>query len=282
LFLHSGGCIIGLILAEEDQKTMPQNLRDPAGTKDRPEVPAAFSANYGKVTRAKQVAVEFCLHRRPKKVLDCPAQNVWLCEQLIAQQIECVAADIVFPEEPIVAAEGLLTMRKVDMNEALPFPPGEFDAIICLEGIEHCENPSLIIRELSRCLRPGGVVFLSCPNVLNIKSRFKYLLRGSFYSFPHLIRGEESPDGHMHLTPAAYPLIEYLAETNGLTIAERYCFGLARKYIPFLPLAGIVKGLVHLGAFFVKSPKRKALQHRLVSSPILLSDQLLLRLEKPA
>lgn len=258
------------------------DLREPARTKVRPEVPEAFSANYGKVTRAKRLAVEFFIRRKPKKVLDCPAQNVWLCEQLIAQGIECVAADIVFPAEPLVAADGLLTIVKADMNGPLPFPSGEFEAIVCLEGIEHCENPSLVIRELARCLSPGGVTILSCPNVLNIKSRLKYLLRGSFYGFPHLVRGEESPDGHMHLTPVIYPLIEYLAETNGLRVAERYYFGLARKYIPFLPLAAAVKGLTHLGALFAASPRRKALQLRLVSAPVLLADQLLLRLEKPS
>ena len=244
------------------------------------EHPERFSANYGKVTWAKQVAVEHCLRLGPKKLLDCPAQNVWLCEQFTAKKIPCVAADIAFPEETITSSDGLLSVRRVDLNEALPFDDGEFGAIICLEGVEHCENPSLIMREFARCLSPAGVLFLSCPNVLNIKSRFKYLLRGSYYGFPHLISGEESPDGHRHLTPASYPLLSYLAESNGLRVAELYHQGLKRKYLPFLPLAGLVKGLVHIGARFVSSPQKRALQLGLVSSPVLLSDQLLFRAEK--
>lgn len=244
------------------------------------ELPERFSANYGKVTWMKQVVVEHCLRLRPERLLDCPAQNVWLCEQFVAQKITCVAADIAFPEETIVSPDGLLTVRRVDLNEALPFNDEEFEAIVCLEGVEHCENPSLIIREFGRCLRPGGVLFLSCPNVLNIKSRFKYLLRGSYYGFPHLISGEESSDGHRHLTPVAYPLISYLAESNGLCVAELYYQGLKRKYLPFLPLAWLIKGMVHIGARFVSSPKRRALQLSLVSPPLLLSDQLLIRAEK--
>jgi SAM-dependent methyltransferase len=251
------------------------------GNEHLPEVLKPFSANYGKVTWTKEVVVDFFLRHKPEKLLDCPAQNVWLCEQLVAEKVACVAADIVFPEESVTVSGGLLTVQHVDMNAPLPFPAEEFDAIVCLEGVEHCENPSLIIREFARCLKPGGAAFLSCPNVLNIKSRFKYFHRGSFYSFPHLISGEESPDGHRHLTPVTYPLIEYLAESNGLKVAELYYFGFARKYIPFLPLAAIVKGFVHVGALFVESPKRKALQLRLVSPPLLLGDQLLLRLEKP-
>lgn len=261
---------------------MADRLEESPGSEQLPEELEPFSANYGKVTRAKEVVVDFFLRHKPERLLDCPAQNVWLCEQFVAEKVPCVAADILFPEESFVASGGLLKIQKVDMNGPLPFSPEEFDAIVCLEGIEHCENPSLIIREFAKCLQPGGTIFLSCPNVLNIKSRFKYFLRGSFYSFPHLVSGEESPDGHKHLTPAAYPLLEYLAESSGLKVEEIYNFGLTRKYIPFLPLAGIVKGLVHVGALFVDSPKRKALQLRLVSPPLLLADQLLLRLEKPS
>lgn len=259
---------------------MPTPLTEPSDLARRPELPPQCYANFGKVTRAKKIAIEFCLHHHPRRVLDCPAQNVWLSEQLIANGIACVAADILFPEEQIVTADGLLTIQRADLNAPLPFPPEAFDAIICLEGIEHGENPSLVIRELARCLRPGGVAFLSCPNVLNIKSRLKYFLRGSYYSFPHLIAGEESADGHTHLTPTPYPVLEYLAASCGLRITERYFFGVPGKYIPFLPLAAIMKGLVYIGARFAASPRRRALQLQLVTPALLLADQLFLRLEK--
>lgn len=279
LFLPAGDAII-----EQAKERMPSRVSKPPEqmTEDwlQRKLPERFSANYGKVTWAKRIAVEHCLRLGPEKLLDCPAQNVWLCEQLAAKKIPCVAADIAFPQETITSGDGLLSVRRVDLNEPLPFSDEEFGAIICLEGVEHCENPSLIMREFARCLRPGGVLFLSCPNVLNIKSRFKYLLRGSYYGFPHLISGEESPDGHRHLTPVSYPLLSYLAETNGLRVAELYYQGLKRKFLPFLPLAGLVKGLVHIGARFASSPRRRALQLSLVSPPVLLSDQLLFRAEK--
>lgn len=256
-------------------------LTEPSELPRRPELPSQCYANFGKVTRAKRIAVEHCLGLHPGRVLDCPAQNVWLAEQLVAHGISCLSADILFPQEPIVTAGGLLTIQRADLNAPLPFQPEEFDAIICLEGIEHGENPSLVLREIARCLRPGGVAFLSCPNILNIKSRLKYLFRGSFYSFPHLIAGEESPDGHLHLSPVPYPMLEYLAASFGLRIAERYFFGVTRKYIPFLPLAALVKGFVHMGARFANSAKRRVLQLELVAPELLLADQLFLRLEKP-
>jgi len=45
----------------------------------------------------------------------------------------------------------------------LPFPDGSFDAIIISEVLEHLHDDDLALRELSRILRPGGVLAVSVP-----------------------------------------------------------------------------------------------------------------------
>jgi len=49
---------------------------------------------------------------------------------------------------------------------ALPFPDGEFDAVVCFETVEHVAEPARLVRELGRVTRPGGTLVLTTPNVL--------------------------------------------------------------------------------------------------------------------
>ena len=46
----------------------------------------------------------------------------------------------------------------------LPFANASFDAVVCLETIEHLESPEALLGEISRVLEPGGVAILSTPD----------------------------------------------------------------------------------------------------------------------
>jgi len=43
-----------------------------------------------------------------------------------------------------------------NLDETLPFDDRSFDYIVCVEGLEHIENPANAIREFSRLLSAGG------------------------------------------------------------------------------------------------------------------------------
>lgn len=45
----------------------------------------------------------------------------------------------------------------------LPFSDGEFDFVFCTEVLEHITDDARAFREISRVLRPGGLVLLSTP-----------------------------------------------------------------------------------------------------------------------
>jgi SAM-dependent methyltransferase len=48
--------------------------------------------------------------------------------------------------------------------EALPFPEGAFDLVSIWHVLEHTRDPATALREVSRVLRPGGVLVLAVPN----------------------------------------------------------------------------------------------------------------------
>jgi ubiquinone/menaquinone biosynthesis C-methylase UbiE len=59
---------------------------------------------------------------------------------------------------------------------ALPFQSDQFDAVICSETIEHVLRDAQAIAEISRVLRPNGILLLTVPNLWNA-SRLIEMLR---------------------------------------------------------------------------------------------------------
>lgn len=47
--------------------------------------------------------------------------------------------------------------------EVMPFPTSTFDAVICSEMLEHVLDPTPILREIQRVLKPGGKLLLCVP-----------------------------------------------------------------------------------------------------------------------
>lgn len=95
---------------------------------------------------------------------------------------------------------------KVNLNvEKLPYADDSFDLVTCSEVIEHVENYRAILREAHRVLRKNGLLILTTPNVLNLKSRFRYLTAGFANLFgPLPIRNEKFYSTGGHITPIPY------------------------------------------------------------------------------
>jgi len=72
---------------------------------------------------------------------------------------------------------------------------GKFDAVCCLEVIEHLENPWKLLRDIRSVLKPGGRLVLSTPNTTSFVSRLTFLRIGEFAFFgtPDLSYGHIRP-----------------------------------------------------------------------------------------
>ena len=50
------------------------------------------------------------------------------------------------------------------VGEELPFPEDTFDLVLSHEVLEHVDDDVACLREIVRCLKPGGRLILFCPN----------------------------------------------------------------------------------------------------------------------
>lgn len=119
-----------------------------------------------------------------------------------------------------------VNFKEIDFNkEALPYDDDYFDYVSCLELIEHLENPQSIIRKAYRVLKPGGVFILTTPNILNIKSRMRFLFEGAWEYFREpLLEQAQSVGGdaaaYLHICPLRMHELEYFLKNNGFEIEK--------------------------------------------------------------
>lgn len=61
-------------------------------------------------------------------------------------------------------------------HERVPVADGKYDMVICMEVIEHLElDPMFMLFEINRILKPGGLLYMSTPNVISARNVFKIL-----------------------------------------------------------------------------------------------------------
>lgn len=142
----------------------------------------------------------------------------------------------------------------LDLNRPLPYADASFGFVYCGDGIEHLENPFLLLRELARVVESNGVLVIVTPNYLNIERRLQFLLTGSLAKPPRRAPNyyEGSPFDRGHINPLTLTRLAYMAENAGLELVEARTL-LPRKGQRWLaPLALLVRALSALS-----KPKRK-------------------------
>lgn len=101
-------------------------------------------------------------------------------QHLATTGVDYVGADIVrYPAFPRSA-------KFVSIDPAtgrIPLADATGDVVVCLETIEHVENPRALFREITRLTRPGGLVVVTTPNQLSVLSKLTLVVRNQFTAF---------------------------------------------------------------------------------------------------
>ena len=103
-----------------------------------------------------------------KTVLDVGCAGGFMSEALDARGAAVTGID---PAEDAIAAaqahaqQGSRDIRyDVGVGEALPYADESFDAVVCVDVLEHVADLEQVIREIARVLKPGGLFLFDTIN----------------------------------------------------------------------------------------------------------------------
>ena len=204
--------------------------------------------------------VENILKDEPNgRVLDIPAGEGALAVRIRRLGYDVSCCDL-YPE--IFKLDGV-EIRSGNMDSRLPYDDESFDHIVCVEGLEHIQNPTNAISEFSRLIKKGGTLIVSVPNIMNIEERFKWLINGYTSHFKPIsaeVRAEirrahpGMEEIALHVNPIGYSEVRFLLEKYGFEIDSLYRDKEKANSWAFRPIVAIIR----LIARFSTASVRKA------------------------
>lgn len=129
-----------------------------------------------------ECASELCLATLPKNstILELGSGSGAFTKRLMDLGFKVLSCDI----DPIGFAAEVKSM-KVDLNKDFAdlFSEYNVQAIVCLEIIEHLENPQHFLRQLNKISKSDTKIFISFPNIYLHSSIRNFLYCGEFASW---------------------------------------------------------------------------------------------------
>jgi len=166
-------------------------------------------------SRLEEIVNSFASYRQSNRFLDvgCGAGTLLSVANQAGWNAEGVELSI--PTVDILRKQGLQVFPG-ELAQA-KFPEGHFDVVTAAELIEHVPDPSSLIAEVARVLRPGGIFWATTPHSHGASGRF-LKLKWSVVS----------PPEHLHLFSvrgmaallARHGFQRIKVKTEGLTAGE--------------------------------------------------------------
>jgi 2-polyprenyl-6-hydroxyphenyl methylase/3-demethylubiquinone-9 3-methyltransferase len=103
-----------------------------------------------------------------RAVLDLGCAGGFMAEALDARGARVTGIDPAAAAVAAATAHAARTGREirydVGVGEALPYDDGAFDAVVCVDVLEHVSDLSRVLAEVARVLRPGGLFLFDTIN----------------------------------------------------------------------------------------------------------------------
>lgn len=79
-------------------------------------------------------------------------------------------------------------------GESIPWPDNSFDVVVSNNVFEHLEHPEVVLTEIKRVLKPGGMILAKTPNKYHYMPLIARLTPHRFHQFYNKLRGRETVD----------------------------------------------------------------------------------------
>lgn len=103
-----------------------------------------------------------------KAVLDLGCAGGFMAEALVARGAQVTGIDPAAAAIDAARAHAAQTGRSirydVGVGEALPYADATYDAVVCVDVLEHVQDLSQVMAEVARVLRPGGLFLFDTIN----------------------------------------------------------------------------------------------------------------------
>ena len=171
-----------------------------------------------------QVVLEWVKKNKPERILDVGCGPAYLAKLIKRNQLKVYVDGIDASSVAIEHAKKYLDRYwQIDIDtENLPVADESYDAIVCLETIEHVYDIHHALFEIGRVLKVSGKVLISVPNLAYWRYRLQ-LLRGQV---PHPVVTDEK---HLHV----FTVSSIVGRPSQVGLRTEQCWGYGER-LPFL------------------------------------------------
>lgn len=212
------------------------------------------------------------------KLLDVPTGEGALAKRLLEIGFDVSCSDLYTEIFRLRSVE----IKRGNLDGVLPYEDDSFGYIVCVEGLEHIENPQQAMREFRRILKSNGHLIVSVPNIMNIEERLKWLINGYTSHFKPLsqehleeIKKEfcSMEEIALHANPISYSELRYVLEKNNFVIQKLYLDKAKKNSWAYLPFVWLIRLISH---FSSKRKRKERWANELNSNEVLLGGNTLI------